>query len=274
MPYCEIAPPVPALPVAACQTINCVRFTAHRAAGSPWQMAFPLPSPSYGYRTDVSVIDQRRPTNAAAAVQEAPIGWTFFRQWLKNPLAIAALSPSSRRLARAMISQLPVGARRIVELGGGTGVFTRALLDHGVVPSDLLVIELNKELHKLLARRFPEVHVERGDARDLQAVIRNSGFAHGPPVDAIISGLGLLSMTRTVQRAILEAAFSVLGPDGRFIQFTYGPVSPVARDLLSDIGLSFRRASVAWLNVPPATVYVFTRNKSRGIHAVRAEPRI
>ena len=44
--------------------------------------------------------------------------WTFFRQWLKNPLAIAALSPSSRILARGMINKLPEHAGRVIELGG------------------------------------------------------------------------------------------------------------------------------------------------------------
>src|SRR5262249_415855 len=66
--------------------------------------------------------------------------WTFFRQWLKNPLGIAALSPSGQQLTRQMIAELPHGTRRVVELGGGTGVFTRALIAHGIVPDDLLVL--------------------------------------------------------------------------------------------------------------------------------------
>ena len=83
-----------------------------------------------------------------AKADHAVGNWTFFRQWLKNPLAIAALSPSSRILAREMINQLPEHAGRVIELGGGTGVFTRALLERGVAPEDLLVVELNTELHK------------------------------------------------------------------------------------------------------------------------------
>lgn len=191
--------------------------------------------------------------------------WTFFRQWLKNPLSIAAISPSSQRLAELMIEELPPDASRVVELGGGTGVFTRALLQSGIAPSDLLVLELNEELHQHLRRRFPAAHVVCGDARQLVDEAQRSGYSDGGPADAVISGLGLLSMPRPLQQAILEAAFGVLRPEGRFIQFTYGPTSPVAKEVLETLGLGVRRAGVAWRNMPPATVYVYTRHKSRGL---------
>ena len=199
------------------------------------------------------------------------MAWTFFRQWLKNPLGIAALSPSGRQLARQMIAELPHDARRVIELGGGTGVFTRALLEHGVVPNDLLVLELNEALYQHLRTRFADAHVVCADARELKSIAEKDGFLAAGAADAVISGLGLLSMTRRTQGEILEAAFSTLKSDGRFIQFTYGPKSPVSRELLAELGLSVRRGGFAWWNVPPASVYVYTRNRSRAIHAVRAE---
>ena len=52
---------------------------------------------------------------------DAAIAWTFFRQWLKAPLTTAAVSPSSKELAAEMLSQLPDGTRKVIELGGGTG---------------------------------------------------------------------------------------------------------------------------------------------------------
>jgi phospholipid N-methyltransferase len=194
-------------------------------------------------------------------------GWTFFRQWLKNPLAIAAISPSSRQLARQMVAELPEATRRVVELGGGTGVFTQALIDHGIAPADLMVVELNEELHHHLRRRFPEVTVACADARDLPDVARRSGFLDAGPVDAVISGLGLLSMPRITQQSIVEAAFQVLRPDGRLIQFTYGPASPVSKEVLESLDLNARRGNFAWWNMPPATVYVYGRNRSRAVKA-------
>jgi phosphatidylethanolamine/phosphatidyl-N-methylethanolamine N-methyltransferase len=192
-------------------------------------------------------------------------GWTFFRQWLKNPLGTAAISPSSRQLARQMMAELPRGARRIIELGGGTGVFTQALLDHGIAPADLLVLELNEELHQHLQKHFPLVQVACADAVDLAGVAAARGFGPDHPADAVISGLGLLSMPKATQQAILAAAFGTMHAHGRFVQFTYGPANPVAREVLDALDLVGRRSSFTWWNVPPATVYVYSRRVSRGL---------
>lgn len=196
-----------------------------------------------------------------------PAGWTFFRQWLKNPLRVAAISPSSQQLARQMMSELPRQCRRVIELGGGTGVFTQALLDHGIAPDDLLVLELNEELHQHLVRQFAGVHVVCGDASNLAAIAGSAGFGGDDAADAIVSGLGLLSMQRQMQQAILQAAFDCLRPGGRFVQFTYGPANPVTREVLDALGLTARRASFTWWNVPPATVYVYQRRVSRSLPA-------
>jgi len=211
----------------------------------------------------------QQPAGSRTGKPSSPAAWIFFRQWLKNPLGIAAFSPSGRQLARQMIAELPPHATRVVELGGGTGVFTRAMLDHGISPRNLLVLELNDELYAHLCEQFPGAHVVHGNATELKAIAERDGFLADGLADAAISGLGLLSMSRALQRSILQSAFSVLKPNGRLIQFTYGPSSPVPRELLSEMGLQVRRGGFAWWNVPPAAVYVYTRNRSEAIHAQR-----
>ncbi len=211
----------------------------------------------------------QQPAGSRPGKPSSPAAWIFFRQWLKNPLGIAAFSPSGRQLARQMIAELPPHATRVIELGGGTGVFTRAMLDHGISPRNLLVLELNDELYAHLCEQFPGAHVVHGNAIELKAIAERDGFLADGLADAAISGLGLLSMSRALQRSILQSAFSVLKPNGRLIQFTYGPSSPVPRELLSEMGLQVRRGGFAWWNVPPAAVYVYTRNRSEAIHAQR-----
>ena len=127
------------------------------------------------------------------------------------------------------------------------------------------MLELNEELHQHLVRLFPGVAVVCGDASDLQQIAARNGFADDNPVDAVISGLGLLSMPRQTQLAILSAAFDCMPPDGRFVQFTYGPANPVMREVIETLGLTARRASFTWWNVPPATVYVYQRRTSCAI---------
>jgi phosphatidylethanolamine/phosphatidyl-N-methylethanolamine N-methyltransferase len=199
-------------------------------------------------------------------IEKSEDNWTFFRQWLKNPLAVAAISPSSPQLARQMMAQLPIDSERVIELGGGTGVFTQALLEFGIAPKDLMVFELNEELHQHLLKRFPDVAVVCADAREIASIAEPLGFAE-QKCDAIISGLGFLSMPKPLQLDIMSSALQCLKPAGRFIQFTYGPANPVAKEVLDQLDISARRASFTWWNVPPATVYVYTRRVSRVIPA-------
>ena len=98
-----------------------------------------------------------------------------------------------------------------------------------------------------------------GDAVELPRLASEAGFLDAGPADAVISGLGLLAMDRELVTKILRSAFACLRPDGRFIQFTYGPVSPVSDTVLDALGLRMRRGEFVLRNVPPATVYVYER---------------
>ena len=64
----------------------------------------------------------------------------FFKGWIRNPLAIGALAPSSKSLAKLMAKDVGMGAR-VVELGAGTGTVTAALLASGVAPGNLHLVE-------------------------------------------------------------------------------------------------------------------------------------
>jgi phosphatidylethanolamine/phosphatidyl-N-methylethanolamine N-methyltransferase len=199
------------------------------------------------------------PSSKTAAPTGKHETWTFFRQWLRRPLSTAAVSPSSRFLARRIVAALPPGTRRVIELGAGTGTFTGAMLEHGIAPADLLAVEFNPTLHQYLRGRFPALSIIQADARALGQVQAVGEFAGRGPVQAVVSGLGLLAMPKTAQRAILQGAFALMPDDGQFIQFTYGPVAPVAADVLDDLQLDAVRRGFTLLNLPPASVYAFRR---------------
>ena len=129
-------------------------------------------------------------------------------------------------------------------------MLTRAVLEHGIHPADLLVLELNEELHQHLHQEFPGVHAVCGDAMHLREIATAHGFYGQHRADAIVSGLGLLTMPPMSQQLLLAGAFDSLQPDGRFVQFTYGPANPVAREVLDALELTSRRASFTWWNVP------------------------
>ncbi len=197
---------------------------------------------------------------------------TFLREWVRDPVKMASVTPSGRQLARLMVEQLPPDCSRVVELGAGTGVFTRALLAAGIAPSQLLVVEINSDLADFLHQRFPDLAVVCADARHLDVLAREHGLLADYRPDAVVSGLGMLSMSSKVRCGILRAAFAALGEHGRFIQFTYGPVSPVRRKEREALGLRMRRTGFALRNLPPATVYVYERLRSHQIASVRQRP--
>jgi phospholipid N-methyltransferase len=196
--------------------------------------------------------------------------WIFFRQWLKRPLSTAAFSPSSRFLNRRMVRALPPGTRRVIELGAGTGALTRALIDHGIDVHDLLAIEFNSNLYRFLSRRFEGLTVVQGDARGMDHMAEVVSFARKAPVQAVVSGLGLLSMSREAQHSILASAFALMPEDGAFVQFTYGPVTPVAGEVMRRLGLRAQRHGFALCNLPPASVFVLTRDRESGAVRVPA----
>lgn len=178
----------------------------------------------------------------------------FFRQWLRRPLRIGAVAPSSRELAEAMARLVPNPPQGpVVELGGGTGPVTAALLGAGIPPEQLYVIEREPQLHRHLMLRFPKVHVLCGDAAALTKLLHPLGVHEAA---AIVSSLPLLSMKRSVQRAILSESFALLAPGAPLIQFTYGLFSPVSRRAF---GVDGHPESVVLSNLPPARVWVYRK---------------
>jgi phosphatidylethanolamine/phosphatidyl-N-methylethanolamine N-methyltransferase len=178
----------------------------------------------------------------------------FLRSWISRPLQVAAVAPSSRWLAAAITAEVPRQGE-VLELGPGTGAFTRALLRHGVDERALTLVERNPDFAALLRARFPAATVLERDASILP--IGRSGFG------AAVSGLPLLSMPAAQVGRILAAAFASLAEDAPLFQFTYGPRCPVPENILHGLGLaaSFRR--FVPLNLPPASVYRIARQPLR-----------
>jgi phosphatidylethanolamine/phosphatidyl-N-methylethanolamine N-methyltransferase len=178
----------------------------------------------------------------------------FLRRWLRNPVTVGAIAPSSRRLADAMARLVPLDPPGwVIELGGGTGVITAALLRAGVAPERLAVVERDPLLHRHLTERFPRAHVLLGDAAKLGDVVRPLQLHQAT---AIVSGLPLLAFPRPLQDKIVRAALALLAPGAPFIQFTYGPMSPIGRERLNLEGGVARRILG---NLPPASVWVYRR---------------
>ena len=185
--------------------------------------------------------------------------FAFFRTWLSNPLQVAAIAPSGSALAGLMTKEISAESGPILELGPGTGVFTRALLTQGLRECDLTLVEHDPGFANLLRQRFPAAHVHRLDA----ARLAKTGLFENGIVGGVVSGLPLLSMNPRRVMAILSGAFDCLRPGASFYQFTYGPNCPVPHRILDRLGLKATRIGRTLLNVPPASVYRISRRLPR-----------
>lgn len=181
----------------------------------------------------------------------------FLRAWARDPLSIAAVAPSSPALARLITAKITPDMAPVIELGPGTGVFTKALLGRGLRQEDLILIENEADFAILLADRYPQAMVLRGDAARVK---RHRALFCGGLAGATISGLPILSMNAAQQMKIMSGCFDLMRPGGRFYQFSYSPVCPVRRPVLERIGLKARRLSSTLRNLPPAAVYEISRH--------------
>jgi len=179
----------------------------------------------------------------------------FFRSWVSDPMRVAAVAPSGERLARLMTQEIDPFDGPVLELGPGTGVFTRALLARGIPESELTLVEFGEEFAVRLRGRFPEARVVQMDA----AQLGHCDLLGGVPFGAVISGLPLLSMPPSKIAAIVGGAFETMKPGGAFYQFTYGPRCPVPRPVLESLGLRGKRIGGTVRNIPPAGVYRISR---------------
>ena len=178
----------------------------------------------------------------------------FARELLANPRAMGAACPSMPALAGCMASRVPLNREGlVVELGGGTGAVTAALLRHGVPPWKLVVVERSPTLAHHLRQRFPHLRIVQGDAAHL-AQLLELDRARG--IGSIVSSLPLRSLQPAVTRAISQQFETLLEPGGLLVQFTYD-----LRGARSRLLPRFQRLSskIVWSNLPPARVETFER---------------
>lgn len=185
-------------------------------------------------------------------------GLLFWRRYLRRPLGVGAVAPSGASLAKAMVATLaPAPGDVVVEIGPGTGPFTRALLAAGVAPSRLVLVEFDKEFVRHLRQSFPGVTVIQGDAQELPRILKEHGHEKVP---RILSGLPLRSMPEAIRTGITRAMAASLADGGSLVQFSYFLKPPLAEAEVRAAGLTARRARAIMANVPPAFVWRYGRD--------------
>ena len=181
-----------------------------------------------------------------------PSPWQmFFQGFLKHPVMVGSVIPSSDRLIDRMLGPVDWSRCKLfVEYGPGVGTFCRPILERMAPDATLIAIDTNEDFvryldHVIVDSRFVAVH---GSAADVEAIVADHGH---DGADYVLSGLPFSTLPAGVGPAIAAATHRVLRPGGAFLVYQF---SPKVRDFLSP---HFGRIDhgMEWWNVPPAQLY-------------------
>jgi len=199
----------------------------------------------------------------------APVGTRaqFFASFLRDPLGVGSICPSSSHLAHATLRDTQLTAEDVVvEYGPGTGAMTSVIRDrlgaNDNGPGGYLGIEREEAFYGLLRERLPDLLFAHGTVEDVQHHLGVAGL--GPP-KLIVSGLPLVLMPTPTIHRILRTSYEVLEPGGSFraIHYVQSWPTPAGRRLrlmMREIFDHFELSRLVWRNLPPS--YVLRGDKS------------
>ena len=171
----------------------------------------------------------------------------FIKKFVTEPRTIGSVAPSSPQLVDSMLQNADWGKiRAIAELGAGTGVMTRAIIERRSKDSELMVFEIEEELReKLKEETGLEIY---SDARSLPEVMKSRGIKKA---DLIVSSLPFTVLPREVTAAVMDGVTKSLAPDGSFVAFQYSlHMKGTLEKLFEKVEVRF-----VMMNIPPAFVY-------------------
>jgi phospholipid N-methyltransferase len=177
--------------------------------------------------------------------------WQFFRGFLKHPVMVGSIIPSSRILIERMLKPVDwENTKLFVEYGPGVGTFTRPILEKMGKDSTLIAIDTNPDFIKFLRKSIddPRFIAVNGSATDVEAIVREHGFESA---DYVLSGLPFSTLPPGVGDDIAKATSRVLRPGGAFLVYQFSPkVLDFIKPHFDHIDRGFE-----WINVPPATLF-------------------
>ncbi len=175
----------------------------------------------------------------------------FLRGFLKHPVMVGSIIPTSRTVIEKMLGPVDwENTRLFVEYGPGVGTFTRPILEQLACDATLLTIDTNPEFTKFLKESIDDERLVAvtGSAGDVEKILADRGFEHA---DFVLSGIPFSTLPPGVGDEIGKATARVIRPGGAFLVYQF---SPKVRDFIKPWFDRIERG-FEWKNVPPATLF-------------------
>ena len=177
--------------------------------------------------------------------------WQFLRGFLKHPVMVGSIIPSSRVLIERMLDPVDwENTKLFVEYGPGVGTFTRPILEKLGPDAKLVTIDTNADFTRYLKESINDDRLVavNGSAADVEKILSDRGL---PKADFVLSGLPFSTLPPGIGEAIANATAQVIRPGGAFLVYQFSP------KVLDFIKPHFDRIDrgFEWINVPPATLF-------------------
>ena len=177
--------------------------------------------------------------------------WQFLRGFLKNPVMVGSIIPSSRVLIDKMLRPVDwENTRLFVEYGPGVGTFTRPVLEKMRDDATLIAIDTNEEFIRYLRESIDDERLVAvtGSAADVEKIVRDHGFDHA---DYVLSGIPFSTLPPGLGDEIGQATARVIRPGGAFLVYQFSAkVFDFIEPWFDRIDRGFE-----WINVPPAKLF-------------------
>ena len=141
----------------------------------------------------------------------------FFAGFLKHPVMVGAMMPSSKTLIARMLEPVEWSKAKVfVEYGPGVGTFTQPILDRLDPDAVLIAIDTNPDFVAYLKETIhdPRLRAVHGSAADVERFVSEAGFesadfiASGIPFSTLPAGVGDLVVAAT-QRVLRSGGATV-----------------------------------------------------------------
>ncbi len=182
----------------------------------------------------------------------------FAKQFLVHPISTGAIAPSSKALAKKVCELAQISsAKTIVEIGPGSGSFTKMIQAERSSESTFFAIEINHDLAEQAREECPGVEIITDCGTKIGDYLRQHGVEQ---CDTVVGGLPWANLPPSTQDALMKAIVNSLSPHGRYVGFAYlhGIHLPPGKRFKKMLDKNFSQVKVSrviWKNIPPAVIY-------------------
>ena len=194
--------------------------------------------------------EARRDRRLARELSGGPL-WQFLRGFIKHPVMVGSVIPSSKVLIDKMLGPVDWASCKVfVEYGPGVGTFTEHVLQRMAPDATLIAIDTNADFTRYLRRKFADnrLFAVTGSAADVRQIMADCGFKEA---DYVLSGLPFSTLPAGIGPKIAEETAAALRPGGAFLVYQF---SPKVREFLVPYFDRIDRG-FEWINIPPAQLF-------------------